>query len=81
MWVTSTINLCQQVIKNGIPPTNEESDTIILKSEHMLLDFDFDILPTFVNYIMINPKWSLQATPHMLNVVMILIMIIIVIDD
>jgi hypothetical protein len=28
----------------------------------MLLDFDFDILPTFVNYIMINPKWSLQAT-------------------
>jgi hypothetical protein len=47
----------------------------------MFLDFDFDILPTFVNYIMINPKWSLKAMLHMLSVVMILIMIIIVIDD
>jgi hypothetical protein len=41
-------------MKNGIPPTNEESDNIIHKSEHMLLDFD--ILPTFGNYITINPK-------------------------
>jgi hypothetical protein len=31
-------------MKNGIPPTNEESDNIIHKNEHMLLDFDFDIL-------------------------------------
>jgi hypothetical protein len=59
-------------MKNGIPPTNEESDNIIHKSEHMLLDFECDILPTFVNYI---------TVPHMLNVVVILIMIIIVIGD
>jgi len=43
-------------MKIEISPTNEESDNIIHKSEHVLLDFDFDILPTFVNYIIINPK-------------------------